>query len=84
MDYVIHAPVSEVLGEYGELQEKCIRQAHIPIAWVFAENRVIYLRFKKNKSDLYETITLDQFLALVINKVNEYEQESYRNSYFRD
>ena len=68
------------------MQENIVHtpQAHIPIACVFAEDRVIYLRFKKNKSDLYETITLDQFLALVVNKVNEYEQESYRNSYFRD
>lgn len=67
------------------MQENIVHtpQAHIPIACVFAEDRVIYLRFKKNRSDLYETITLDQFLALVVNKVNENEQEAYRDRYYQ-
>ena len=58
-------------------------QAHIPIACVSAENGVIYLRFKKNRTDMYETITLDQFLILVSDKVREYEQSAlYREGYF--
>lgn len=66
------------------MKEKVLHtpQAHIPIACVSAEDGVIYLRFKKNKTDVYETITLDQFVILVADKVKGYDQSVYRDRYY--
>ena len=52
-------------------------EAHIPIATVSAEGGVIYLHFKKSKYDVYETMTLDQFLNIVILTIYGYLPEDY-------
>ncbi len=56
--------------------------AHIPIACVSAESGVIYLHFKKNKENVFETMTLDQFLNLIILAINDELPEDYCNRYF--
>ena len=40
-------------------------EGNIPVAEVYAENGVVYLKFKKSKSQLYEVVSLDHFLCLV-------------------
>ena len=50
-------------------------QAHIPIACVSAEDGVIYVKFKKNHSDLYETITLDQLIFFIVNVISKTSPE---------
>lgn len=40
-------------------------EAHIAITEVYAQNGVVYLKFKKPKSQIYEVMTLDMFLSLV-------------------
>lgn len=49
------------------MQENMIHtpEAHIPIAGVSADHGVVYLQFKKSKTNVYETITLDKFLCLI-------------------
>ena len=42
-------------------------EAHIAITEVYAENGVVFLKFKKPKSQIYEVMTLDMFLSLVYN-----------------
>ncbi len=55
-------------------------EAHIPMAYVTAENGVIYLRFKKK--NVLETITLDQFLNLIILAINDELPDDYCTRYF--
>ena len=55
-------------------------EAHIPMAYVTAENGVIYLRFKKK--NVLETITLDQFLNLIILAINDELPDDYCARYF--
>ena len=40
-------------------------EAHIAITEVYAENGVVYLKFKKPKTQVYEVMTLDMFLSMV-------------------
>ena len=40
-------------------------EAHIAITEVYAENGVVYLKFKKPKTQIYEVMTLDMFLSMV-------------------
>lgn len=40
-------------------------EAHIAITEVYAENGVVYLKFKKPKTQIYEEMTLDMFLSMV-------------------
>ena len=56
-------------------------EAHIPIASVSALNGVVYICFKKNKSDIYERITLDDFLSIVMEAAKRYRQERYDSFY---
>lgn len=45
----------------------------IPVAEVFAENGVVFLKFKKPRSQVYEIVTLDHFLCMVYQTLeNEY------------
>jgi len=57
-------------------------EAHIPLAYVSAESGVIYLRFKKRRENVFETITLDQFLYLIVLALNDELPEDYCNRYF--
>ena len=52
--------------------------AHIAVTEVYAENGVVFLRFKKPKSQVYEVVTLDVFLSLVYQTLNQkYYDESF-------
>ena len=52
--------------------------AHIAVTEVYAENGVVFLRFKKPKSQVYEAVTLDVFLSLVYQTLNQkYYGESF-------
>lgn len=51
-------------------------EAQIPIARIFAEDGVIYLRFKKPQKQIYETVTLDQ-LVLMIGETIQRQQQAY-------
>ena len=52
--------------------------AHIAVTEVYAENGVVFLRFKKPKSQVYEVVTLDVFLSLVYQTLNQkYYGESF-------
>jgi len=51
-------------------------EGNIPVAEVYAENGVVYLKFKKSKSQLYEVVTLDHFLCLVYEAL---EREYWQN-----
>lgn len=53
-------------------------EAHIAITEVFAENGVVFLKFKKPKTQVYEVMTLDTFLSLVYQTLdNKYYDESF-------
>lgn len=53
-------------------------EAHIAITEVFAENGVVFLKFKKPKTQVYEVVTLDVFLSLVYQTLdNKYYDESF-------
>ena len=53
-------------------------EAHIAITEVFAENGVVFLKFKKPKTKVYEVMTLDTFLSLVYQTLdNKYYDESF-------
>lgn len=53
-------------------------EAHIAITEVFAENGVVFLKFKKPKTQVYEVMTLDTFLSLVYQTLdNKYFDESF-------
>ena len=53
-------------------------EAHIAITEVFAENGVVFLNFKKPKTQVYEVMTLDTFLSLVYQTLdNKYYDESF-------
>lgn len=53
-------------------------EAHIAITEVYAQNGVVYLKFKKPKSQIYEVMTLDMFLSLVYQALERrYYDESY-------
>jgi hypothetical protein len=53
-------------------------EAHIAITEVFAENGVVFLKFKKPKTQVYEVVTLDVFLSLVYQTLNQkYYDESF-------
>lgn len=53
-------------------------EAHIAITEVFAENGVVFLKFKKPKTQVYEVVTLDVFLSLVYQALNQkYYDESF-------
>lgn len=53
-------------------------EAHIPITEVYAENGVVFMRFKKPKTQIYEVMTLDMFLSLVYQSLQRrYYSESF-------
>ena len=53
-------------------------EAHIAITEVYAENGVVYLKFKKPKTQIYEVMTLDMFLSMVYQTLErKYYDESY-------
>lgn len=53
-------------------------EAHIAITEVYAENGVVYLKFKKPKTQVYEVMTLDMFLSLVYQTLErKYYDESF-------
>ena len=39
-------------------------EAHIAITEVYAENGVVYLKFKKPKTQIYEVMTLDKYYGV--------------------
>lgn len=51
-------------------------EGNFPIAEVYAEDGVVYLKFKKAKSQLYEVVTLDQFLCQIYETL---EREYWKN-----
>ena len=52
-------------------------EGKIPVAEVFTDNGVVYLRFKKPKNQKYEVLTLDHFLWIVYETIQrEYWRES--------
>ena len=51
-------------------------EGNFPIAEVYADNGVVYLKFKKAKSQLYEVVTLDQFLSRIYETL---EREYWKN-----
>ena len=46
---------------------------HIPIAEVFRVDGIIYLRFKKSKENIQESVPLDSLLVAVSNMAQEYD-----------
>ena len=53
-------------------------EAHIAITEVFAENGVVFLKFNKPKTQVYEVMKLDTFLSLVYQTLdNKYYDESF-------
>ena len=53
-------------------------EEHIAITEVFAENGVVFLKFKKPKTPVYEVMTLDMFLSMVFQAVErKYYDESF-------
>ena len=58
-------------------------EAHIPIADVKVDHGVVYLEFKKSKSNAKEVLTLDQFLFLLYEKVSGYNIQKYDGEYYR-
>jgi hypothetical protein len=53
-------------------------EAHIAITEVYAENGVVYLKFKKPKTQIYEVMTLDMFLSMVYQTLErKYYDESF-------
>lgn len=56
--------------------------AHIPIADVKVDHGVVYLEFKKSKSNSREVMTLDQFLCLLFGKVYGYGIQKYDGEYY--
>ena len=59
-------------------------EAHIPIAGVTVDHGVYYLQFKKNRSNAYETITLDQLVFLVVQAIERYNYGEDGGKYYRD
>lgn len=54
-------------------------EAHIAITEVYAEDGVVFLKFKKPKTQIYEVMTLDLFLSLVYQTLQrKHYDESYR------
>ncbi|MDD2268120.1 MAG: hypothetical protein PHY15_01060 [Eubacteriales bacterium] len=54
-------------------------EAHIAVAEVYADNGVVFMKFKKPKSQLYEVMTLDSFLAQVYQTLEKsYYERSLR------
>ena len=51
-------------------------EGNIPVAEVYAEDGIVYLKFKKAKSQLYEVVTLDQFLCQIYETL---EREYWKN-----
>lgn len=43
-------------------------EAHIAITEVYAENGVVYLKFKKPKTQIYEVMTLDMNAIFIAKK----------------
>ena len=58
-------------------------EAHIPIADVKVDHGVVYLEFKKSKSNAKEVMTLDQFIFLIYEKLNGYNVQRYGEDYYR-
>ena len=58
-------------------------EAHIPIAGVRVDHGVVYLEFKKSKSNAREIMTMDQFIFLVYEKINGYGVQKYDGEYYR-
>ena len=54
-------------------------EAHIPITEVYAENGVVFMRFKKPKTQIYEVMTLDMFLSSVYQSL---QRRYYGESFF--
>ena len=59
-------------------------EAHIPIAGVTVDHGVYYLEFKKNRSNAYETITLDQLIYLIVQAVERYNYGRTDERYYRN
>lgn len=57
--------------------------AHIPITQVSVDNGVIYLEFKKSRENVRETMTLDQFLFLLCEKINGFSVQKFDGEYYR-
>ena len=51
-------------------------EGKIPVAEVYAEDGVVYLKFKKPKSQMYEVVTLDQFMYMIYQTL---EKEYWKN-----
>ena len=51
-------------------------EAHIAITEVYAENGVVYLKFKKPKTQIYEVMTLDMFLWNLLS--------TFQNAWFEE
>ncbi len=47
-------------------------EAHIPIAGVTVDHGVFYLKFKKSRTNIYETITLDQLVYFIVQALSQY------------
>ena len=58
-------------------------EAHIPIADVRVDHGVVYLKFKKSRSNVKEGMTMDQFLCLVFEKLNGYSVQKHGSDYYR-
>ena len=58
-------------------------EAHIPIAGVSVDHGVVYLEFKKSKSNTREIMTMDQFIFLVYEKISGYNVQKYDGEYYR-
>lgn len=50
-------------------------EANIAIAEVFAERGVVYLKFKKARTQVYEIVTLDCFLAQIYQTLEKMHYE---------
>ena len=57
-------------------------EAHIPIAGVTVDHGVFYLKFKKNRASVYETMTLDQLLFLIVQAINQYGSGKASEDYY--
>lgn len=53
-------------------------ETYITITEVYAENGIVFLKFKKPKTQVYEVMTLDMFLSLVYQTLErKYYAESF-------
>ena len=57
-------------------------EAHIPIAGVAVDHGVFYLEFKKNRTNIFERITLDQLVYLIVQAINRYGCDEAGDNYY--